>query len=130
MDAGLCHTVRTRAAHLCEYCRLPQEYSELLFHVEHIIPCQHGGGDDLDNLALACPACNLHKGPNLAGIDPATGQITPLFHPRRENWSDHFAYDGLNVVGITAAGRTTVRVLDMNDPDRKRVRELIESIHR
>lgn len=104
------------------------EFSELRFHTEHIIPVQHGGNDDLDNLALACPNCNLHKGPNLAGIDRETGQITALFHPRRDLWSDHFAYEGVVIVGITAVGRTTVSLLDMNDPDRKRVREIIASI--
>jgi hypothetical protein len=31
-----------------------------------------GGSDDPDNLALACHHCNLHKGPNLAGVDPRT----------------------------------------------------------
>jgi 5-methylcytosine-specific restriction endonuclease McrA len=42
---------------------LPQELSELRFHIEHVIPRQHGGSDDADNLALACPDCNLRKGP-------------------------------------------------------------------
>jgi hypothetical protein len=128
MDARLRQSVRTRASYLCEYCRLPQEFSELRFHIEHIIPCQHGGGDEPDNLALACPDCNLYKGPNLAGIDPQTGQIVSLFHSRRDTWSEHFAYEGLDIVGTTAAGRTTALLLKMNDPDRKRVRELIASI--
>ena len=30
----------------------------------------------MDNLALACIDCNLHKGPNLTGIDPETNQVT------------------------------------------------------
>jgi len=62
MDAQLRQSVRVRAAYQCEYCRFPQELSELRFHIEHIIPRQHGGGDDADNLALACPNCNLRKG--------------------------------------------------------------------
>ena len=60
MDGQLRQLVRTRAAYLSEYCRLSQEFSELRFHIEHIIPRQHGGADDADNLALACPECNLH----------------------------------------------------------------------
>ena len=53
MDGQLRHLVRTRAAYLYEYCRLSQEFSELRFHIEHIISRQHGGGDNADNLALA-----------------------------------------------------------------------------
>jgi HNH endonuclease len=128
MDGPLRESVRTRAAYLCEYCRLPQELSELRFHIEHIIPREHGGGDQADNLALACPDCNLRKGPNLTGIDPQTGDVVRLFHPRRDIWSDHFGHLGLCVVGITAVGRTTASLLGMNDPERRRVRELIARI--
>ena len=80
MDAPLRQAVRARAAYQCEYCRVPQELSELRFHVEHIIPRQHGGDDEADNLALACPDCNLRKGPNLTGIDPETGEVVRLYH--------------------------------------------------
>jgi 5-methylcytosine-specific restriction endonuclease McrA len=90
MDAELRQFVRTRAAYQCEYCRLPQEFSELRFHIEHIVPRQHGGADHLDNLALACPDCNLRKGPNLTGIDPQTGEVTRLFDPRRDVCSSIF----------------------------------------
>lgn len=67
---------RESAGHRCEYCRLRQDDSPLAaLHVEHIIPKFHGGSDDLDNLALACIDCNLHKGPNLTGLDPVTDQL-------------------------------------------------------
>jgi len=56
----------TRAGNRCEYCRLPEELSDVPFHVEHIVARQHQGGDELSNLALACDRCNLYKGPNLA----------------------------------------------------------------
>ncbi len=91
-------------------------------HVEHIIPKIHGGTDDLDNLALACIDCNLHKGPNLTGIDPQTRRVTELFHPRRHRWEDHFATKGLYMVGKTAIGRTTIRVLNMNSEDQLTLR--------
>lgn len=128
MDAQLRQSVRARAAYQCEYCRLPQELSELRFHIEHVIPRQHGGGDDVDNLALACPDCNLRKGPNLTGIDPETGEVVRLFHPRRDAWSDHFGYVGSAIDGATPIGRTTLSLLQMNDPERRRVRELIAHI--
>jgi 5-methylcytosine-specific restriction endonuclease McrA len=71
--------VRERAQNACEYCHLPQADSPLAaLHVEHIIPKIHGGSDDLDNLALACIDCNLHKGTNLTGIDPETNAVTEL----------------------------------------------------
>lgn len=107
--------VRERAGHRCEYCRLHQEDSPLaVLHVEHIIPRFHGGSDDLDNLALACIDCNLHKGPNLTGIDPETNRVTELFHPRQQRWEDHFAWRGIYIISKTATGRVTVRVLGMN----------------
>ena len=85
-----------------------------MLHVEHIIPRCHDGSDDPDNLALACIDCNLHKGPNLTGIDPESNRVTELFHPRRQQWEEHFAWHGIYILGKTATGRTTVRVLRMN----------------
>lgn len=70
MDAATVQLVRQRAGNRCEYCLLPQEFSGLRFHVEHIVARQHRGTDDADNLALACPECNCHKGTNLSGVDP------------------------------------------------------------
>jgi len=110
--------VRERAHNLCEYCHLHQDDSPLAaLHVEHIIPKVHGGTDDVDNLALACIDCNLHKGTNLTGIDPQTSQLTELFHPRLQQWDEHFELQEVYLVGKTAIGRTTIRVLDMNSDD-------------
>ncbi len=115
MDEALRLFVRNRAHHTCEYCQLAASDAPFLsFHVDHIIARQHGGTDDLDNLALACLWCNLYKGPNLTGIDPESNQITSLFHPRRENWYTHFALQGVYIIGKTPTGRATVRVLNMN----------------
>ncbi|HJP91905.1 MAG TPA: HNH endonuclease signature motif containing protein [Pyrinomonadaceae bacterium] len=110
--------VRQRAHNACEYCHLHQDDSPLAaLHVEHIVPKVHGGTDDLENLALACIDCNLHKGTNLTGIDPFTNQVTELFHPRTQEWQDHFEWQGKYVIGKTAIGRTTIRVLNMNSDD-------------
>ena len=125
MDSATSELVRQRAGHRCEYCRLPQSTSALRFHFEHIIARQHGGTDDAQNLALACPECNFQKGTNLTGIDPDTGRVTPLFHPRREEWAAHFARDGARIIGKTPAGRTTVWLLGMNTGDRLRWREML-----
>jgi hypothetical protein len=97
------------------------------FHIEHIVPRQHGGSDDPSNLALACFHCNQHKGPNLTGIDPNTDQITPLFHPRAQHWHEHSALEGTEIRGLTPTGRTTVRVLAMNSDIQLEFRAQLES---
>jgi hypothetical protein len=124
MDNALRSLVRQRAGDTCEYCRLPQAASRFVgFHVEHIIAHQHGGPTEPENLALACHFCNCHKGPNIAGLDPRTGELVPLFHPRRDRWADHFAWEGTIIVGRTPIGRATVQLLAMNDCQRVEVRQ-------
>lgn len=118
MTRALQNLVRQRAGNRCEYCRLDQLDSPLaVLHVEHIIPRKHGGTDEAGNLCLACIDCNLHKGPNLTGIDPDTGAVTELFHPRRQRWEDHFEWEGVYIAGKSPAGRTTVRVLAINSEE-------------
>jgi hypothetical protein len=118
MTQALLELVRQRAGNSCEYCLLHQKDSPLAsLHIEHIIPRKHGGEDSSENLCLACIDCNLHKGPNLTGIDPDTGAVTELFHPRRHQWNEHFEWAGIRIVGKTPAGRTTVRVLEMNSDE-------------
>jgi hypothetical protein len=122
MDAVTRRLVRDRAGDQCEYCRSRQKDEPFFrFQVEHIIAKQHDGNDEPDNLALSCPHCNLHKGPNLAGIDPDTGVIAPLFNPRRQSWAEHFSYLAAVIVGTTPMGRATVHVLNLNMNDRMRV---------
>jgi len=91
-----------------------QEFDELTFQIEHIVPRKHHGGDDADNLALACFACNNHKGTNLSGIDTPTGAMTRLFHPRQDKWEEHFEWQEAMLVGRTRIGRATVDVLAIN----------------
>lgn len=123
MDPETRRLVRRRARNCCEYCQLSEQRSPVArLQIEHIVPRKHGGSDDEANLALACIDCNLHKGPNLTGIDPETGRIVELFNPRRQRWSDHFAWHGVEIVGLTPIGRATVRVLEMNAEDRLQVR--------
>ena len=54
-----------RAQSKCEYCQLSQVFTYLPFQIEHVIAIKHGGGNELSNLALACPQCNNHKGSDL-----------------------------------------------------------------
>ena len=102
---------------------LRQEQEPLPFHVDRVTPRQHGGRDVPENLALACHHCNLHKGPNLSGLDPQTGELTRLFHPRLDRWSEHFARQSGEIIGLSARGRTTVSLLRMNDDGRLQLRK-------
>jgi hypothetical protein len=74
---------------------------------------------------LSCLNDNLHKGPNIGGLDPDTGLLTRLFHPRQDIWDEHFAWVGPVLTGRTAVGRTTIDVLFMNAPERVEVRRLL-----
>jgi hypothetical protein len=126
MDEDLRTAVRERAQDCCEYCLLREEHAAVApFHVEHIVAKQHGGGDELRNLALACHWCNLFKGPNLGGVDPKTRKKVWLFNPRRHKWARHFRWIGPVIVGRTAMGRATVAVLQMNDEDRLDLRRAL-----
>jgi hypothetical protein len=123
MDARLRQLVRQRAKNRCEYCAMRQDQEPLQFHIEHIVPIQHRGKDVSENLALACHHCNLHKGPNLSGIDPRSKKLTRLFHPRLDDWGDHFENRNGEIIGLTAIGRTTASLLKMNDEGRLQLRE-------
>lgn len=125
MMSPLERLVRRRARGRCEYCRLPRSASEFRFPIDHVIARQHGGPTEAGNLAQSCPHCNAHKGPNIAGLDPATGELTRLFHPRNDRWRDHFVWTGGVLSGLTAIGRTTIEVLAMNDPDMTAIREAL-----
>ena len=124
MDAATRRAVRARALHRCEYCQLPESATPFwTFHVEHIIAQQHIEDDSLANLALACPDCNRHKGPNLTAVDIESQRIVPLFHPRVDRWDEHFENDGALIVGRTVIGRATVRLLQMNTKERVEMRQ-------
>jgi hypothetical protein len=108
--------VRNRAGDWCEYCGLSQEGQEAAFHIDHIVPRTAGGGTRMDNLALACVSCSLHKEARRSASDPLTGRMVPLFHPRRQSWAAHFRWEGTHVLGLTPTGRATVAALKMNRP--------------
>ena len=123
MQRRLIQLVRRRAGFCCEYCRVPEEFDELPFEIDHIIASQHGGATVESNLALACFVCNRYKGPNLAGIDPRSGRISRLFHPRRHQWRRHFVWEDARLRGRTPIGRATIAVLRVNDHLRVWLRE-------
>jgi hypothetical protein len=127
MEKSLERQIRQRANGLCEYCRMPESASKLKFTIDHVIARQHGGDESSENLALACGFCNRHKGPNIAGIDPISGNLVRLFHPRRDIWQDHFRWDRALLIGLTPVGRATVAILAINQPYQIAVRQALIS---
>ena len=125
MEQSLLQQVWQRANSTCEYCRMPQQYDLLTFQVDHIIARKHHGTDELGNLALACYACNNHKGPNIAGLDSEMGAVVRLFHPRQDLWRDHFRWQDTVLAGRTSIGRVTIDVLAINLPHRLRLRQML-----
>jgi hypothetical protein len=114
VPAELRQLVTQRAAGRCEYCQLSQEGQEATFHIDHVIPVTVGGQTVVENLALACVSCSLRKAARQTASDPQNGQEAVLFNPRRDTWHEHFRWEGVYLVGLTATGRATIVALSMN----------------
>jgi hypothetical protein len=123
---GMERLVATRAAGRCEYCRMHQALQGATFHVEHVIPRSRGGPSTLENLAWACPRCNLQKTNRVEVLDPATGTQTRLYNPRVDVWQDNFRWDGFRLLGLSDIGRATIETLDLNHPRRMQIRQFEE----
>jgi hypothetical protein len=123
--------VTARAGQRCEYCHLPTRGQVATFPIDHIIPRAADGTNDLDNLALTCPHCNAHKWVALEAMDPDTGEAVRLYHPRRDDWDEHFGWapDETGVLmGKSAVGRATVTSLRINDPGMNQLRLLLAEL--
>lgn len=114
-----------RARNCCEYCLLPEIATFAPHEVDHIIAKKHGGLTQIENLALSCTICNKYKGSDLTSIDPETGEIIPLYHPRQDSWPQHFDLQNAEIIPLTAKGRVTVRLLQLNRPERVQERQLL-----
>ncbi len=108
--------VEQRAGGCCEYCRSQLRFAMQSFSVEHVDPDGDEGGQLLENLALSCQGCNNHKYTKTSGLDPSSGDRVPLYNPRLDLWTDHFAWsdDCTLILGQTPIGRATVETLQMN----------------
>jgi len=89
----LARAVRARAQQRCQYCRMHEILQGATFHIKHVVPQSKGGASALENLALACPGCNLRKASKVLAVDPETGDWVPLFHPIRGGWAEHFRFN-------------------------------------
>ena len=118
VSEALRQQVEERAEGRCEYCRLPETHAYFRHEIDHIYAEKHGGLTLEENLCLACVDCNRHKGSDLCSLDPDTGTIMPLFHPRRDQWRDHFRLVDSGVIEpLTGTGRVTERILRFNRVD-------------
>lgn len=116
IPASLRQLVIERADNRCEYCGISQVGQVATFHIDHIVPSVARGTTTVDNLALACVSCSLRKGARQKIEDPETGKEVNVFHPRQQSWKEHFRWDEVQLVGLTATGRATVSVLNLNRP--------------
>jgi hypothetical protein len=122
--------VWARAGGRCEYCQLAQADSLLPHELDHIRAKKHRGPTTLLNTCLACAYCNAAKGSNVAGYDPATEALVPLFNPRTDKWEEHFEWKGAILAGMTPTARATIEVLRINAPARIEHRRLLKAIRR
>ncbi len=117
--------VYERASGRCEYCLLHSADGYMPHEVDHIYAEKHGGVTAEYNVCLSCFECNRHKGSDLSSIDPLTGEVIQLFHPRRDKWTEHFRLNGAFLEPLTPQGRVTVFLLQMNNPKRLLEREIL-----
>lgn len=125
IPAALRQFVYERANGCCEYCLIPEVATLAPHEIDHIISEKHGGLTEAGNLALSCVLCNKYKGSDLASVDPDTGEIVRLYHPRKDDWHRHFLIENAQFAPLTPIGRVTVRLLQLNHPTRIEERKLL-----
>lgn len=103
--------------HRCAYCLTTTANSGVRMTVDHIFPESKGGKTEFENLCSCCRACNEFKGDTTRAVDPLTGEMVSLFHPRQQSWREHFTWDpaGIYVLGKSPTGRATIAQLQMNN---------------
>ena len=126
-DARTRRLVAERAGFRCEYCLTPAGLAPSPYSAEHILPRSRGGTFVLENLAFSCQGCNGHKAAKTVATDPATQKTVPLFHPRHQEWREHFGWtaDGTKIEGKSPAGRATVLALQLNRSGLQNLRRLM-----
>jgi hypothetical protein len=126
IPAELRFQVRELDAGCCAYCHTPEALTVTTFEVDHIVPRSAGGETALGNLCLSCPSCNRHKGARQSAALAQTRQLTPLYHPRKQQWHSHFAWseDKTRLVGQTPTGHVTIEALHINRAQAVRLRGL------
>ena len=120
-----------RANCCCEYCQSQERYSPDSFSLEHIIPLAKGGTNDLENLAFACQGCNNRKFTSTEALDQATQETVSLYHPRQQQWADHFSWheNCSLIIGLTPTGRATIEQLQLNRSGLVNLRRILFAVN-
>lgn len=119
-----------RANGKCKYCQLSQDDSVLPHELDHIRARKHRGPTTMQNTCLACAQCNGAKGSDVTSYDTETDELVTLFNPRKDDWDEHFFWNGPVLRGKTPRGRATVELLRINDTSRVEHRRLLLEVRR
>lgn len=119
-----------RADFRCEYCKIHQDDMFISFEIDHIVAQKHGGGDEIENLAYACPHCNQHKGTDMVTFIDDYNDVVRLFNPRIDDWKEHFESIAGEIYSESKIGKATIKLLKMNDVDLIILRGLLSELGR
>jgi 5-methylcytosine-specific restriction endonuclease McrA len=118
--------VAQRANGRCEYCGWPDWLTPGSFNIEHIYPQVLGGTTEISNLAYSCSGCNNAKYDAIEALDPATGEMAPLYNPRLDKYEEHFwLTNNFELLGRTPTGRATIHRLHLNRSEVIRIRYML-----
>ena len=125
VSARLRRLVIQRAHGICEYCLIHQDDACFSFHIDHIVSRKQRGPTTSDNLALSCLRCNVTKGTDPGTFIGRPPRLVRLYHPRQDQWNQHFRLAAARIVPLSDVGEATVRLLDLNAVDRILLRKAL-----
>lgn len=59
----------------CYWCDIKLGKGKRAYHVDHVVPLSRGGSNDISNLVIACPTCNMSKNDRLPHEWPEGGRL-------------------------------------------------------
>lgn len=122
--------IAKRASYKCEYCLIHKDDTFFPCQIDHIISIKHGGGNDEENLAYSCIYCNRNKGSDLGSVLLPDTTLVRFYNPRIDQWHDHFSIEEGMIIGKTAIGKVTIKVLGLNTPERVLERQELQAVGR
>ncbi|NEP10730.1 MAG: HNH endonuclease [Symploca sp. SIO2C1] len=125
LNKELRRLVAKRADYLCEYCLISEQDTILGCAIDHIISIKHGGSSSADNLAYCCVYCNRFKGSDIGSIILDKKEFFRFYHPRWDNWGEHFKLNNSTIEPLTNIGQVTTAILGFNDQTRLLERQLL-----
>jgi hypothetical protein len=126
ISAHLRRTVRTLYAFACGYCGVTEAEVGAYLTIDHFVPQNVGGSDDMENLVYACHACNLYKS---VAWNP---QSPPVLHPLQTDMKLHIRSTIDDILeGLTPEGMRHIKTLHLNRPpmvERRKMRRLLQTL--